>query len=202
MLGAKGGALIISGADTIAVDWGSNFTRLGMESVFGLFPWAILIVAAVAIAFWVLLEHSSLGRVVLAVGGSEDASRLMGLDVDRTKFFVYALSGGCAGLAGVFLASGFGAGQPLEGVGWELSAIASVVVGGTLLTGGIGSIPATIAGALLLGLVFNILNFENGRGTISMSAYWQMVIRGGFLFAVILLQTRGISGSRKTGTTQ
>lgn len=202
MLGAKGGALIISGADTIAVDWGSNFTRLGMESVFGLFPWAILIVAAVAIALWVLLEHSSLGRVVLAVGGSEDASRLMGLDVDRTKFFVYALSGGCAGLAGVFLASGFGAGQPLEGVGWELSAIASVVVGGTLLTGGIGSIPATIAGALLLGLVFNILNFENGRGTISMSAYWQMVIRGGFLFAVILLQTRGISGSRKTGTTQ
>ncbi|MDG4674862.1 ABC transporter permease [Shinella sp. 838] len=202
MLGAKGGALIISGADTIAVDWGSNFTRLGMESVFGLFPWAILIVAAVAIAFWVLLEHSSLGRVVLAVGGSEDASRLMGLDVDRTKFFVYALSGGCAGLAGVFLASGFGAGQPLEGVGWELSAIASVVVGGTLLTGGIGSIPATIAGALLLGLVFNILNFENGRGTISMSAYWQMVIRGGFLFAVILLQTRGISGSRKTGTMQ
>lgn len=202
MLGAKGGALIISGADTIAVDWGSNFTRLGMESVFGLFPWAILIVAAVAIAFWVLLEHSSLDRVVLAVGGSEDASRLMGLDVDRTKFFVYALSGGCAGLAGVFLASGFGAGQPLEGVGWELSAIASVVVGGTLLTGGIGSIPATIAGALLLGLVFNILNFENGRGTISMSAYWQMVIRGGFLFAVILLQTRGISGSRKTGTMQ
>ncbi|MCJ8240592.1 ABC transporter permease [Peteryoungia algae] len=202
MLGAKGGALIISGAETIAVDWGSNFTRLGMESAFGLFPWAILIVAGVAIALWVLLEHSSLGRVVLAVGGSEDASRLMGLDVDRTKLFVYALSGGCAGLAGVFLASGFGAGQPLEGVGWELSAIASVVVGGTLLTGGIGSIPATIAGALLLGLVFNILNFENGRGTISMSAYWQMVIRGGFLFAVILLQTRGISGPRKTGMTQ
>ena len=84
--------------------------------------------------------------------------RELGLKVNRAKAFVYMLSGGCAGLAGVILASGFGAGQPLEGVGWELSAIASVVVGGTLLTGGLGSVPATVAGALLLGLVFNILN--------------------------------------------
>ena len=121
----------------------------------------------------------------------------MGLKVNRAKAFVYLLSGGCAGLAGVFLASGFGAGQPLEGIGWELSAIASVVVGGTLLTGGMGSIPATVAGALLLGLVFNVLNFENGQGTISFSAYWQMVIRGGFLFAVILLQSRVIARQQK-----
>ena len=133
----------------------------------------------------------------MAIGGSEDASNLMGLKVNRAKAFVYLLSGGCAGLAGVFLASGFGAGQPLEGIGWELSAIASVVVGGTLLTGGMGSIPATVAGALLLGLVFNVLNFENGQGTISFSAYWQMVIRGGFLFAVILLQSRVIARQQK-----
>ena len=70
------------------------------------------------------------------------------------------------------------------------------MVGGTLLTGGLGSIPATVAGALLLGLVFNILNFENGKGTISLSAYWQLVIRGAFLFVVILLQTR-VTGVRK-----
>lgn len=190
MLGAKGGALIISGAQTVSIDWTSNFTKLGMEKAFGIFPWAIVIVALVAVILWVVLEHTSLGRTVLAIGGSEDASKLMGLNVNRAKFFVYVLSGGCAGLAGVFLASGFGAGQPLEGIGWELSAIASVVVGGTLLTGGLGSVPATIAGALLLGLVFNILNFENGRGTISLSAYWQMVIRGAFLFIVILLQSR------------
>jgi len=85
---------------------------------------------------------------------------------------------------------GFCAGQPLERIGWELSAIASVVVGGTLLTGGLGFVPATVAGALLLGLVFNILNFEIGLGTISFSAYWQMVIRGAFLFAVIMFQAR------------
>lgn len=198
MLGAKGGALVLSGAQTISVDWGSNFTKLGMEKAFDLLPWTIVITAIVAVAAWVVLEKTSLGRTVLAIGGGEDASKLMGLKVNRAKAFVYMFSGGCAGLAGVFLASGFGAGQPLEGLGWELSAIASVVVGGTLLTGGMGSVPATVAGALLLGLVFNILNFENGRGTISLSAYWQLVVRGAFLFLVIALQTR-IAAPDKTG---
>ena len=197
MLGAKGGALVISGAQTISIDWTSNFTKLGMEQVWGILPWTIVITVLVVATLWIVLERSSLGRVVLAIGGGEDASAMMGLNVTRAKAFVYILSGGCAGLAGVFLASGFGAGQPLEGVGWELSAIASVVVGGTLLTGGMGSVTATVAGALLLGLVFNILNFENGRGTISLSAYWQMVIRGGFLFAVIILQSRLARAAQK-----
>lgn len=200
MLGAKGGALVISGAQTISVDWTSNFTKLGMENAAGILPWTILIVGVLAVALWLILEKTTIGRTVLAIGGSEDASALMGLKVNRAKAFVYILSGGCAGLAGVFLASGFGAGQPLEGIGWELSAIASVVVGGTLLTGGLGSVPATVAGALLLGLVFNILNFENGRGTISFSAYWQMVIRGGFLFVVILFQARLMARHQKAAT--
>jgi ribose transport system permease protein len=109
----------------------------------------------------------------------------MGLSVDRTIFSVYVISGALAGLAGVILASQFGAGQPIEGIGWELFAIASVVVGGTLLTGGNGSIGGTLAGALLLGIIFTILNFENGMGWISLSAYWQSVVRGVFLFAVV-----------------
>ncbi|WP_022951082.1 ABC transporter permease [Leucothrix mucor] len=190
MLGAKGGALVISDAQTVSVDWDSNFTQLGMDKIYNILPWTMLIVIIVAIAFWVVLQYTQIGRTVLAVGGSEDASKLMGLKVTRAKVFVYVVSGGCAGLAGVFLASGFGAGQPLEGIGWELTAIASVVVGGTLLTGGVGSIFATVAGALVLGLVFNMLNFENGLGTINLSAYWQMVIRGLFLLLVILLQAR------------
>jgi galactofuranose transport system permease protein len=114
----------------------------------------------------------------------------MGLKVDRLKAGVYLASGGLAGLAGVILAAQFGAGQPTEGVGWELFAIASVVVGGTLLTGGGGSVGATLAGALLLAMVFNILNFENGLGWISLSAYWQSVIRGGFLLVVVILQAK------------
>jgi len=118
------------------------------------------------------------------------AARLMGLNVDRTLVTAYAVSGLLAGMAGVILAAQFGAGQPNEGVGWELFAISAVVLGGTLLTGGEGSIAMTIAGVLLLGLVFNLLNFENGLGFISLSAYWQSVIRGVFLLAVIVMQAR------------
>ena len=161
-------------------------------------PYAILIVGVVAVLAWLALEHTSLGRTVLAIGGGEDASRLMGLRVERAKAAVYVFSGGCAGLAGVFLASGFGAGQPLEGVGWELLGDRLGRRRRTLLTGGLGSVPATVAGALLLGLVFNILNFENGYGLISLSAYWQLVIRGAFLLVVILLQVcRTPAGSRR-----
>ncbi|GEO16749.1 hypothetical protein MAE02_44450 [Microvirga aerophila] len=137
-----------------------------------------------------MLNLTAFGRTVLAVGGNEDATRLMGLPTTRVKAAVYIMSGGLAGLAGVILAAQFGAGQPIEGVGWELFAIASVVVGGTLLTGGVGSVGSTLAGVLLLGLIFNILNFENGLGWISLSAYWQSVIRGALLLVVVAIQAR------------
>ena len=190
MLAARGLALVTANNQSVGVDWASDFTQLGMGKALGILPWPILITAVVFLACWFLLEKTSFGRTVLAIGGGEEAARLMGLKVERSIAGVYLLSGALAGLAGVFLASGFGAGQPLEGLGWELSAIASVVVGGTLLTGGLGSIPATLAGALLLGLIFNILNFENGRGFISLSAYWQSVIRGLFLLIVVVLQAK------------
>ena len=187
MLAARGMALILSGRQTVSVSWESDFTKLGMESAMDVVPWTVVVVLPLVLAAWLVLERAPSGRTLLAVGGGEESARLMGLKVDRAKIGAYLLSGACAGLAGVFLASEFGAGQPLEGAGWELSAIAAVVVGGTLLTGGYGSVPATVAGALLLGLVFNALNFENGLGVVSINAYWQSVIRGGFLLVVILL---------------
>lgn len=190
MLAAKGAALWLANNRTVPVDWSSDFTHLGMGKIGSLFPISIVIALGVVIAAWIIVERSSLGRTVLAVGGNAEAAHLMGLKTQRSELFVYIFSGGCAGLAGVFLASGYGAGQPLEGAGWELAAIAAVVVGGTLLTGGMGSVAATVAGALLFGLIFNILNFENGRGTISLSAHWQSVIRGAFLLIVILAQAR------------
>ena len=114
----------------------------------------------------------------------------MGIPVNRILLLTYVACGALAGLAGVILAAQFGAGQPIEGKGWELFAIAAVVVGGTLLTGGAGSVGATLAGVLLMGVLFTILNFENGKGWISLSAYWQSVVRGLFLLVVILLQAR------------
>ena len=198
MLAAKGAALWLADNRTVPVDWVSDFTALGMNKVANLLPWTILVSMVVVLIAWVIVDRTSLGRTVLAIGSNAEAAHLMGLKTRRAEVFVYIFSGGCAGLAGVFLASGYGAGQPLEGAGWELAAIAAVVVGGTLLTGGMGSVLATVAGALLFGLVFNLLNFENGRGTISLSANWQSVIRGLFLLIVILLQARLARPNPKT----
>ena len=189
MLAARGTALLLAQNQSVPVSYDTAFTTIGQEDWLG-FPipaWIALAAYAVGIT---VLNLSAFGRTVLAVGGNEDAARLMGLPVDRTKLVTYAASGALAGLAGVILAAQFGTGQPVEGAGWELFAISAVVVGGTLLSGGRGSIATTLAGVLLLGLIFNILNFENGLGHITLSAYWQSVIRGAFLLVVVVLQAR------------
>jgi ribose transport system permease protein len=189
MLAAKGIALLLSGNQSVAVSYDSGFTDIGQGDFLG-FPIPAWIALALYVAGSIVLNFTGFGRTVLAVGGSEDASRLMGLPTDRVKLVVYVMSGTLAGLAGVILASQFGAGQPIEGVGWELFAIAAVVVGGTSLMGGTGSVGTTLAGVILLGLIFNILNFENGLGWISLSAYWQSVVRGVFLLVVVVIQAR------------
>ncbi len=218
MLAASGTALLLAHNETVSVSYDTAFTSLGQGDMFSFmrpewvdadgastpakflgfwlaFPIPAFLALLAYLVGALILNHAAFGRHVLAVGGNEDASRLMGLPVNRTIFSVYLISGSCAGLAGVILAAQFGAGQPIEGVGWELFAIASVVVGGTLLTGGKGSIGGTLAGAMLLGLIFTILNFENGVGWISLSAYWQSVVRGLFLFFVVVMQSR-LSGVR------
>jgi galactofuranose transport system permease protein len=189
MLAAQGTALLLSHNQSVAVSYDTDFTVIGQGDFLG-FPIPAWIAALGYLIGAICLNLTASGRYVLAIGGNEEAARLMGLAVDRTKFFLYLISGALSGLAGVILAAQFGAGQPVEGVGWELFAIASVVVGGTLLTGGQGSVLTTLAGVLLLGLIFNILNFENGLGWISLSAYWQSVIRGVFLMLVVIFQSR------------
>ena len=190
-LAAHGLALLLGHNDAVAISAESGFAAFGQGDWLGLpIPaWVSLLAFVFAL---VALGYTRFGRYALAAGGSEEAARLMGLDIDRLLVTVYAVSGALAGLAGVILASQFGAGQPNEGVGWELFAISAVVLGGTLLSGGEGSIGMTIAGVALLGLVFNMLNFENGMGFISLSAYWQSVIRGVFLLIVIILQARAL----------
>ena len=189
MLAAGGTALLLAKNQSVSVSYESGFTELGQGNLLG-FPIPAWIALGAYIFGSVVLNFTSFGRTVLAVGGNEDATRLMGLPADRVKFVTYSASGLLSGMAGVILAAQFGAGQPIEGVGWELFAIAAVVVGGTPLTGGNGSVGTTLAGVLLLGLIFNILNFENGRGWISLSAYWQSVIRGLFLLIVVVLQAK------------
>jgi galactofuranose transport system permease protein len=148
-------------------------------------PYPVLIMLAAFALGWLVLNHTRFGRHVYSLGDNEEAARLMGLNVGRVTMGVYALSGALAGLAGVVLASRLGAGQPVAGLGWELDAIAAVVVGGTLLTGGQGSVVSTLIGVLLLGVIFNIFNLEG-----SISPWWQQVLRGLILLAVVIVQNR------------
>jgi ribose transport system permease protein len=185
MLAASGTALLLAHNQSVSVSYDTEFTWLGQGDWMG-FPMPAWIALAAYIYGSVTLNLTGFGRYALSIGGNEEAARLMGLPVDRVKFFIYVQSSVFASLAGVILAAQFGAGQPAEGVGWELFSIAAVVVGGTLLTGGVGSVATTLTGVLLLGLIFNVLNFENGMGWISLSAYWQSVVRGIFLMVVVM----------------
>jgi galactofuranose transport system permease protein len=197
MLAASGCALLLASNQSVSVSYEAGFTSLGQGDFLN-FPVPAWIAVLAYVAGSIVLIFTPFGRTVLAVGGNEDASRLMGLPTDRTKIITYLASGALSGFAGAILAAQLGAGQPIEGVGWELFAIAATVVGGTLLTGGEGSVGSTLAGVLLLGLIFNILNFENGLGWISLSAYWQSVIRGLFLLVVVIIQARLVGRSIKT----
>ncbi len=189
LLAARGLALLLAHDASVSVDTGSGFANLAQNNLGPVPLPGLILVAAFALGS-LALNLTPWGRTVLAIGGGEDAARLMGLPTERVKVGVYALSGALAGLAGALLAALTFTGLPTEGAGWELTAIASVVVGGTLLSGGAGSVGMSLVGTLLLGLIFNILNFENGRGTVSLSAYWQSVIRGVFLLLVVIGQSR------------
>ncbi len=196
MLAARGLALMASDNRSVPISTTTDFMQFGAGKLLGV-PFPVVIAVALFAAGAAVLRGTPFGRNALAIGGNEEAARLMGLPVRSTLIAVYALSGTLAGLAGAVLAARGYAGQPIEGVGWELIAIASVVVGGTLLTGGAGSVGGTLIGVLLFGFIFNILNFENGKGWISLSAHWQSVLRGVFLLAVVLVQSRLAARGRK-----
>jgi ribose/xylose/arabinose/galactoside ABC-type transport system permease subunit len=189
MIAARGLALVYTGEKTLSVPAeAAGFRELARGRVdLGLFsiPYPVLILLAAYAVAWLVLNYTRFGRHTYALGDSEEAARLLGLNVGRVTVGVYALSGALAGLAGVLLASRLGTGQPVAAVGWELDAIAAVVVGGTLLTGGQGGIGSTLVGMLLLALIFNIFNLEGW-----ISPWWQLVLRGVILLAVVIVQNR------------
>jgi ribose/xylose/arabinose/galactoside ABC-type transport system permease subunit len=199
LLAVRGLALHLADVKGVSASDSGNFQGLASWSLLGL-PVSALIVIVLYLIGAVVLRWTPFGRQVLAVGGNEDAARLMGLRVDAVKAAVYVLSGALAGLAGAFLAAQTGSVATGAGKGWELSAIAAVVVGGTLLSGGVGSVLATGVGVGLLQLLFNLITFENGKHVITISLYWEDVIRGAFLLAVVLLQVRLVRRRERTAT--
>ena len=142
---------------------------------------ALVFLATLAVGIYVSI-YTAFGRNVYAIGGNEEAATLMGVPVGRTKIGVYTLSGFCAALAGVVYTLYGSSGDPRAGVGLELDAIAAVVVGGTLLTGGVGYLFGTLIGVLIFGVIQTAITFEN------LNSWWTRVAIGLLLLLFILLQ--------------
>lgn len=143
----------------------------------------VVIAAIVVVAAVFVLHRTLFGRTVYAIGGKEQSAVLMGLPVPRTKILVYVISGTLAGLAALVYTSRLGMAQNITGIGWELDAIAAVVIGGTLLTGGAGYVLGSVVGALVIGLM-NVLITRDGGVPPEMTT----IITGGILLAFVLLQ--------------
>ncbi len=187
LLGVRGLALYFSNEHNVTVT-SSDLLNFGNGALFGIPNPVIVLIVAFVVGILVL-NYSPFARHLLAIGGNEEAARLLGIRVNVTLLGAYVLSGALAGLAGVFMAIQTYSGSGNLANGYELSAIAAVVVGGTLISGGEGSVFGTLVGVLLLGFILNILNFLSGAG-ITLNPFWQDVVRGAFLLIVILLQSR------------
>jgi galactofuranose transport system permease protein len=143
---------------------------------------AVIYFAAFALAIW-LAHFTRFGRNVYAIGGNEQSAMLMGLPVARTKIGVYALSGFCSALAGVVYTLYTFSGNATAGMGLELDAIAAVVIGGTLLSGGVGYLAGTFVGILIFGIIQTAITFQG-----TLSSWWTKIVIGGLLLAFIFLQ--------------
>jgi ribose transport system permease protein len=194
MMATKGLSLILSRSKPIYFMDTPTFNSIAMGSVTGALipglnvPNAVLILFGAAIVASLILNKTVLGRYTFAIGSNEEATRLSGVNVDRWKMAVYALCGLFAGLAGVLMASRLNSAQPALGAGYELDAIAAVVIGGTSLSGGEGTILGTIIGAFIMSTL------TNGLRILSVPQEWQMVVTGIIVIAAVyadIIRRRG-----------
>lgn len=143
--------------------------------------WMMVVVFAAA---WYLLNHTRFGRYIYAMGGNESAARLSGINVDRVKIGVYAICGLLSALAGIIVTSRLSSAQPTAGMGYELDAIAAVVLGGTSLMGGKGRIMGTLIGALIIGFLNNALNL------LDVASYYQMIAKAVVILLAVLVDNK------------
>ncbi|MDB5622067.1 MAG: transporter permease [Devosia sp.] len=178
MLILKGLSLVISGTKPIYFNNTPGFTQIAQGSLIGSVipalpvPNGVLILFLVAIVISFVLSKTALGRYTFALGSNEEAVRLSGVNVDRWKIGVYALAGSVVGIAGLLIASRLNSAQPALGQGYELDAIAAVVIGGTSLSGGRGTVLGTLIGALIISVL------ANGLRILSVAQEWQTVVTG------------------------
>ncbi|MQR00075.1 galactofuranose ABC transporter, permease protein YjfF [Glaciimonas soli] len=168
----------------------------GRIGIFGAFVSPSVLIAMMMLALAIYLAHyTRFGRAVYAIGGNEQSALLMGLPVGRTKVMVYAFSGFCAALAGVLFSFYMLSGYGLHAQGTELDAIAAVVIGGTLLTGGYGYVAGTLTGVLILGLIQTLIAFDG-----TLSSWWTKIVIGVLLFVFCMAQRLMSLGASRSGT--
>ena len=176
----QGVAIVMSGGSPIN-GTGALFDIFGTGSLLGV-SYPILVMLLAVVAVFLLLRFTAIGRYAFAIGGNEEASRLSGIPVRRVKVALYAINGLFVGVAGVILTGILDSGLPSMGTGYELRAIAAVVIGGTPLLGGRGTAVGTLGGVLLLGLVSNSMNL------LGVGANYQSAVLGLIITAAVLLQ--------------
>lgn len=175
---ARGLTVLFTGGRPIPIPLGSDF------DMFGIPPVPFTIATVVAVTLGLLLAFTTYGRYTYAIGGDEEKTRILGVPVDRVKFAMFTISGALAGLGGGILASQLGSGSPTVGIAFELLAISAVVIGGTPLTGGHGSVLGTVVGSLV------ITTLANGLVIMGVSTNVQTVLTGIVLIGAVMISIR------------
>lgn len=167
----RGATYVYTGGTTVRVD-NRAFINLGTGYAFGFLPLPVIYLLIVFVIVFIVLNKTSLGRHIYAVGGNEKAAKFSGINVRRTRMFVYIFSGVMGALAGMVLCARSYSGNPLAGDGAEMDAIAACVLGGASMAGGYGFVGGTLIGALIIGLL------NNGLNLMRIDSYWQIILKG------------------------
>ena len=181
MIIARGAAQLYSDGRPIDAS-SSAFTWIADVNILGL-PGLVILYVLIVIASHILLSRSTFGRHVYAVGGNLNAAKICGINTTKTLILVYTFAGALSGLAGALLAARTYAGNPSYGLAWELDAIAAAVIGGVSLSGGFGTIPMCVIGALIIGTT------NKGLNMLGVDPYWQQIVKGGIIVVAVLLDT-------------
>lgn len=184
MMIAGGLALVVSNVAPIYFSTSApDFKRIALGTIIPGIPNAVLITAALAIVAFLVLSKTLLGRYTFAIGSNEEATRLSGVNTRRWTIFVYMFAGAFTGIAGVIIASRLDSAQPQIGTGYELQAIAAVIIGGTSLLGGRGSIVGTVIGALIMSVLVN------GLSILSIQTEWRNIVVGVVVLLAVFLDS-------------
>ncbi len=180
----RGVALLVSNGHPLymSAEYGEMLSWLGTGRVLNI-PAPVIVLVIVTVIAWVVLSKTVYGRYIRAIGGNEESARVAGIRVDRYKMSVYAISSGLAALAGVLITCRTATGEPMLGESYEMDAIAATVIGGTVLSGGVGTVIGTVLGVLIIGVINNMLNLAN------VSTYFQYIVKGLIIIFAVLLRT-------------